>query len=216
MARGFRSAPGSSPEVIEAESPDLDRARLLDLGSSGNVIVRAAIAVRSDCPLGLMVSLAHDYSPDVRVAVAGNPRALRSVLHYLAADRSVQVVLAVIANPSLPEDILEELAFHKKSEVRDAASERIAGESPGVTAQLVEDAHTPELADHVHLGSEADWLPRPATAHESRFAPLTRFETTPTSPVEPARIPILAQQQEVPRVAVTRTAPVRGFRAPQA
>ena len=125
MARGFHPGAGTNTEVREAENPALTKAELIPLGSSRSVAVRVIVAARQDCPLGLMVSLAHDYHVDVRCAIASNPSAQRSVLAYLAADRHVEVVRAVIGNPTLPSDILDELCFHKKSVVRDDAAQRL-------------------------------------------------------------------------------------------
>ena len=156
MARGFSSAPGASAECVEASASPIEKSRMLVLGTSKNGLVRAAIAERADCPFGLMVTLAHDYSVEVRTAVAANPRALRSVLQYLAADRSTPVILALVENSSLPEDVLEELAFHKKSEVRAAATRRIDTGMPGATDAHTEDEHHPEIADHVSLAVDVD------------------------------------------------------------
>ena len=122
MARGFSCAPGASAELVEVSASEFEQSRMLVLGTSKNGLVRTAIAEQSDCPFGLMVTLAHDYSVDMRPPVAANSRAQRSVLQYLWTDRSVPVILALIENHSLTEDVLEDLAFHKKAEVRDAAT----------------------------------------------------------------------------------------------
>src|SRR6478735_8773523 len=117
MARGFNYAPGASVEVQAATDPGLTKDQVTAFGSSRNALVRASIAARADCPLGLMVTLAHDFSADVRAAVARNSHAQRTVMAYLSADRSVDVLRALLENPSLPGEIVEELAFHKKSAV---------------------------------------------------------------------------------------------------
>lgn len=226
MARGFSSAPGASAELVEVSASELEKSRMLVLGTSKNGLVRTAIAERSDCPFGLMVTLAHDYSVDVRSAVAANPRAQRSVLQYLSTDRSVPVILALIENPSLPEDVLEDLAFHKKAEVRDAATRRLDTGIPGVTESHLEDEHTPEIADHVSLSLDVDWGlesdmssasaedVRVPFAAETVPTPLVEdVSVTPTTALRVAQFFSPAPQHD--GAVATRTAPVRGFRAPE-
>lgn len=226
MARGFGSAPGASAEFLEASAPELEKSQMLVLGTSRNGVVRAAIAERTDCPFGLMVTLAHDYSAVVRSAVAANPRAQRSVMEYLATDRSVLVALALVENQSLPEEVLEQLAFHKKAEVRAAATRRLDTGIPGVTDAHAEDEHTPEIADHVSLSHPVDWglgsdmwspsaddVPEPPAAD---LVPTTPTGDVVVAPAAAARVTQFSAQslnQEAP--AATRTAPVRGFRAPE-
>ena len=233
MARGFSYAPGASTEVQEALQPGLHKTHIMALGSSKNHLVRATVAGRDDCPLGLMVTLAHDFHIDVRCAVARNPIAQRTVMAYLAADRHVEVLKALIENPSLPEEILEELAFHKKKEVRAAAAERLDSEVPGVVDEETEDEHTPELAEHVtpvldrvlHGQMTADGTVIPqleptanvvdiatrepvaqATAGPSATAQEAWAHATPTVPQ------IFSPHSAPDAPAPTRTAPVRGFK----
>jgi hypothetical protein len=197
MARGFNYAPGASAEVQEASMSTLDKQRIGELGSSRNALVRAAIAARTDCPLGLMVTLAHDYSAEVRAAIARNGSAQRTVMAYLSADRSVEVVTALLENPRLPAEILEELAFHRKSQIRTVAAARL---DRGLAEPQVstEDSHTPELAEHVIPVQQrltADGMPIP------EFEPVNVVDIA-------TRAPVLA----TPTAAPTRTAPVRGFK----
>lgn len=239
MARGFNYAPGASPEVLEARQPGLHRTHVMALGSSRNTLVRAAIAARADCPLGLMVTLAHDYSTEVRSAVARNGAAQRTVMAYLAADRSHDVVLALLENPALPADILEELAFHKKSQIRAAAAARL--DAGLVVVAETEDVHTPELAEHVQPlpitadGTASPVAPEPPTPPNvvdiatrapvaSQFMPDGAVPTFAPLQPEPPPAPPVADSPEthVPQVfaphsrpgapAPTRTAPVRGFK----
>jgi len=149
MARGFNYAPGASDEVAEARQPDVQRARLVVFAQSKNAVVRATIAGRDDCPLGLMVTLAHDGTPDVRAAVAGNPITHGTVMEFLATDRSVTVLLALVANPSLSSDLVSELALHKKADVRAAVERRLASGMRALGDGAREDSHNPELAEHV-------------------------------------------------------------------
>jgi hypothetical protein len=214
MARGFNYAPGASVEVQEAMTPGLDRARILELGGSRNAIVRATVASRLDCPLGLMVTLAHDFSADVRACVARNASAQRTVMAYLSADRSVDVVRALLENPNLAQEILEELAFHKKGEIRDAAIARLDAVKAG-TSSVAEDHHTPELAEHVAPIPQRMATDGPAP---TSFSPVTAAQPEPAFPVA-APTPV---ETHIPQIfsphstadvpAPTRTAPVRGFK----
>lgn len=207
---------------------------MLALGTHRSTWVRAAIGSRTDCPFGLMVTLAHDYAVDVRCAVAANPSAQRSVMEYLAADKSVDVVLALIENPSLAEPILEDLAFHKKSDVRAAATARLDSGTPGVPEQHGEDEHTPELADHVVLMEMASagafgptsWpmLPSASPVPEAVEAPqLEPDALAPSAGPDSAELPLVipgfagfphGDPAHHAHHAGTRTAPVRGFRPP--
>ncbi len=227
MARGFHPAPGANAEVHEAQNPDLSKAELLPLGSSRSVAVRAIVAARLDCPLGLMVTLAHDYHPDVRCAIASNPSAQRSVLSYLAADRHVEVVRAVVENPSLPSDILDELSFHKKSPIREAAAHRLntltaQGRRDAREQHTAEDSRVPEMAEHVWPGSLAGIAVRgQAVADPQAPAPrqgqdrdmvATELSGPASNRQAGAAGGIASGEEAAPRW--TRTAPVRGFRLP--
>jgi len=224
MARGFNYAPGASAEVIEATQPGLHKTHIMALGSSRNALVRAAVAARPDCPLGLMVTLAHDYSAEVRCAVARNSSAQRTVMVYLSSDRSVDVLKALLQNPALPPDVVEELAFHKKSDVRSAAAARLDAGEPISVAAEEEDVHNPELAEHVvpiWQAVTADGALPPANVVDiTTGAPVDTPSVPPTTyPVVPevaSAAPAVAQifsphsTPEAP--APTRTAPIRGFK----
>lgn len=229
MARGFHHAPGTDVQMHQAQDPGLTKSELLPLGSSRSAAVREVVASRQDCPLGLMVSLAHDYHVDVRCAIAGNPSAQRSVLAYLAADRHVEVVLAVVSNPSLPPDVLDELAFHRRAVIKRAAAERLnAGTDRSRQEQerrtAFEDARVPEVAEK--------YVP-PLHTTDSRVEqdPPARYTFVPdeggdpSAPAQGAPMPggsserptavdpvVADPQRSAPRF--TRTAPVRGFRPP--
>jgi hypothetical protein len=189
MARGYGYADGASPEVDEARRPYLHRATLMLHAQSKNAMVREIIAAREDLPLGLMVTLAHDSSDDVRAAIAGNPSATPVILEHLAADRSTAVLIALIENPCLTSDLLEAMLFHKRPDVRRAAADRLDSRGLELVPDL-EDSAVPELRD-VAVGSGlvgADLAPRPLPA------------------LVAAGPPAVARP--------TRTAPVRGFRIP--
>ncbi len=230
MARGFHHAPGADAEALEAQNPALTKAALLPLGSSRSVAVRAIVASRLDCPLGLMVTLAHDYHVDVRCAIATNTSAQRSVLAYLAADRQVEVVKALLGNPSLPTEILDELSFHKKAVVREAAARRLndstaRGRDEARASEMFDDARVPEVAEHVasasasvawHGTGEREWTEvNPAIAGTSDVQNTPEADPHAHAAGEPSVfVPSAVQNQEsTPRW--TRTAPVRGFRPPR-
>ena len=195
MARGFNYAPGSSPEVDEALQPGLHRAHVQALAQSKNWLVREVIAGRDDCPLGVMVGLAHDSHTEVRTAVAGNQVIARTVMEHLARDRHLDVIVALLRNPATDMDIVESLAFHKKSEVRAAASARL--DSGETVATRAPDNVVPELREQV------------AAFDENRV-----YDFATGRPVELHLEP--EPQPVVERQAPTRTAPVRGFRVDQA
>lgn len=228
MARGFHLAPGTEAQMREAQNPNLTKSELLPLGSSRSTAVRAIVAGRQDCPLGLMVALAHDFHVDVRCAIASNPSAQRSVLAYLAADRHVEVVLAVVRNPSLPGDILDDLAFHRKSVVKQAAIERLnAGTAHSRVEQqrsaVLEDSRVPEVAEQsvasLNSGPRVDgnrsveYTFAPAGATRTDLpVPVTQGDGEAAHP-DSAALPVVVDQRE-PAPHFTRTAPVRGFRPP--
>lgn len=206
MARGFNYAPGASAEVDEAAQPGLSKERLTALGGSRNAMVREAIARREDCPFGLMVTLAHDHAPAVRVAIAGNPRVLHSVLEYLSHDRHQEVQVAVVNNPATTPDILDALAASRKADVRVAAAAALEERAGGTTA---EDLHTPELRDRVFEQSQAR---RQAMLVASAEQPLAAAADAAMSAAAPPEAP--AEPVDPLPARPTRSAPVRGFRPP--
>lgn len=214
VARGFNYAPGASAEVLEAQADDVSRERLLALGGSSNKLAREIVAARPDCPMGLLVTLAHDHVVPVRVAVAANPVALRTVMVYLSADRNTDVVLALLTNPSLPADVLDELAFHRKTAVRTAAATRL--NTPATSPDEVEDFHTPELRDRAFEPAPAPPVAAPpvaaVTAPPAEVISIVTGEPVGALPAQEDFAPTVPEL----RAAPTRTAPVRGFRPPPA
>lgn len=170
----------ASPEWYEATAADTTLHRVQKLAMCKQRDVRAAIARRIDCPMGVLASLAFDHDGDVRVAVAGNPRITEAVSAHLARDRDANVVKALARNHAIDLAMLQRLALHKKDDVRRVASrnldERVHGSdgsgrsdesrslapSPGE----VERSTMPlELVDRVATHSE--WLPtEPEEARE--------------------------------------------------
>ena len=113
------------PEWHEARADATQPERLLRLAVHRNHWVREAVANRDDCPLGVLITLAHDRAVDVRVAVAANKRIGRAVAEHLITDRETSVLRALIHNDRVPEDLIEKLAFHRRDAVRLAAAKRI-------------------------------------------------------------------------------------------
>lgn len=197
MARGFMYADGASADVELARRQDLSKAQLVDMGQSRNDLVREVIGGRPDCPLGIMVTLTHDKVVDVRAAVARNPSASRTVLEHLARDKHAPVLEALVGNPSLPADMLEQLAFHRRPEVRAQVAARLDALEPAPLR--VQDTATPELRDHIFDKRSGATVVDISTGREPVPVVSMAYEAEPVAPTAP-----------------TRTAPVRGFRPPEA
>lgn len=88
-----------SEEVARALDPNITGVDLLPLSVHRNPEVRAAVASRTDCPMGALLALGHD--------------------------RSTEVLAALLANPRAPETLVRQLAEHRKPEIRDAAIMRL-------------------------------------------------------------------------------------------
>ncbi|MDN4478128.1 hypothetical protein QQX10_09595 [Demequina sp. SYSU T00039] len=198
MARGFNYAPINDPLVDEAASPGLAKDRILALADSRNALVRSTIAAREDCPFGLMASMAHDFSSDVRAALARNPRLLHSVMEHLSRDKSVDVLVALTENPSVTSEILDALVGHRKRDVQQAAASAMDALR---TRQASEDAHTPELRDRVFEQAAA-----------RRAEALAAASTE--GALEGAIAAVAADPPEAEPEVRVRTAPVRGFKPP--
>lgn len=135
-ARAFMASSGVSmsdttrarempPEWYEARADATVPERLLRLAVHRDHWVREAVARREDCPLGVLITLAHDRALDVRVAVGANRRISRAVAEHLMNDREVSVLKALIHNERVPEDLIERLAFHRRDQVKLAAARRM-------------------------------------------------------------------------------------------
>ena len=84
-----------------AMQADVSSTELLSLAVHREPAVRAAIARRTDCPAGALISLGHDHRPEV--------------------------LLALITNPRTPSSVVRNLADHRSQLVADAAEERLRG-----------------------------------------------------------------------------------------
>jgi hypothetical protein len=80
---------------------DVTSTELLSLAVHREPAVRAAVARRTDCPAGALISLGHDHRPEV--------------------------LLALIANPRTPSSVVRNLADHVAQPVADAAEVRLRG-----------------------------------------------------------------------------------------
>ncbi|WP_062200770.1 hypothetical protein [Demequina salsinemoris] len=145
MARGFNYAPGASAEVAQAQETDLDREQLVAFASSRNPVVRERVAERQDLPISVTVTLAHDSTTDVRLALAANPAVSEAILEHLAGDRQRAVVIAVARNPRASDELLARLEEHRRPEVRAAARETRDRTAAPVTAASAPKQERPSL-----------------------------------------------------------------------
>ncbi len=84
-------ASGASEDVARALDPEISGSALLPLAVHRDPQVRAAVAARSDCPMGALVSLGHDANLDVLSALLGNARTPSSVVRRLADHRDPRI-----------------------------------------------------------------------------------------------------------------------------
>ncbi len=84
-------ARGQSEDVVRALDPELTGSELLPLAVHRDASVRAAVAGRTDCPMGALVSLGHDSSLEVLSALLANPRTPSSVVRRLADHRDPRI-----------------------------------------------------------------------------------------------------------------------------
>lgn len=99
MALGMSPAKRTTDDVARALDPAVTGVELLPLAVHRDPAVRVAVASRTDCPMGALLALGHDRSPEVLSALIRNARA--------------------------PETLIRQLAEHKKAEIRDAALMRL-------------------------------------------------------------------------------------------
>lgn len=100
VAHAYASVAGApAADVDRALDPGVTGADLLPLAVHHDARVRAAVAWRTDCPAGALISLAHD-------------------------SRS-EVLMSVLANPRTPSGVVRTLAGHPEHSVADAALQRL-------------------------------------------------------------------------------------------
>lgn len=93
---GLPSAQDASQDIARATDPAVTGSDLLPYAAHRSAQVRAAVAGRTDCPLGALVSLGHDYDATVLLALLSNPRTPSSVVRKLADHRDVRVSDAAV------------------------------------------------------------------------------------------------------------------------
>jgi hypothetical protein len=84
-------ASGASEDVRRALDTDVSGQDLLPYAVHRDPSVRAAVAARTDCPMGALVSLGHDSSLEVLGALLGNPKTPSSVVRRLADHRDPRI-----------------------------------------------------------------------------------------------------------------------------
>ncbi|WP_291378182.1 hypothetical protein [Demequina sp.] len=80
-----------SEDVTRALDPDVTGQSLLPFAVHRNARVRAAVAARTDCPAGALISLGHDHDVTVLEALLRNVRTPSSVVRALADHRNQRI-----------------------------------------------------------------------------------------------------------------------------
>jgi len=80
--------------LVLAAEPNITSVELLSLAVHREPAVRAAVAARTDCPAGALISLGHDHRPEVLLALITNPRTPSSVVRNLADSKFSAVAYA--------------------------------------------------------------------------------------------------------------------------
>lgn len=81
----------ASNDVVRALDPEITGQELLPFAVHRNANVRAAVAARTDCPVGALISLGHDHDVMVLEALLRNVRTPSSVVRALADHRNVRI-----------------------------------------------------------------------------------------------------------------------------
>lgn len=88
---GLPPARDASDDVLRALDPELTGSALLRFAVHRDARVRAAVAARTDCPAGALISLGHDHDTDVLEALLRNVRTPSSVVRALADHRNQSI-----------------------------------------------------------------------------------------------------------------------------
>lgn len=88
---GLPSARSTSEDVARATDPAVTGSNLLPLAVHRNASVRAAVAARTDCPVGALISLGHDHDVAVLEALLRNVRTPSSVVRALGDHRNQRI-----------------------------------------------------------------------------------------------------------------------------
>lgn len=81
----------ASDDILRALDPGLTGSALLPYAVHRNAQVRAAVAARTDCPVGALISLVHDHETAVLEALLRNVRTPSSVVRALADHRNQRI-----------------------------------------------------------------------------------------------------------------------------
>ena len=95
---------------------------------------RARLASDATTPPDIVLELAGDADPAVRVGVVRNPLVPEPVLALLAKDAEVDVRAAVAANPATPASLVDRLAFRARNA---PAIQRAVAENPNASARAL-------------------------------------------------------------------------------
>ncbi len=186
---------GPSHEWLEAGAADLARPTLLRYASHRDARIRETIALRPDCPIGVLATLAFDADRSVRRAVAASPRIIAAIATELLQDRDREVLHSLARNPRTDAATLEILASHRRGDIRRIAARTLLdleGRQEGSAAQDhdLDSAVPHELRDR--------WRPQSA---ESSPSP-DRRENRMLAPR-----PAVPRRAGVPRAVVPGSAP---------
>ena len=88
---GFPHTHIESDELARAADPTVTGSELLPYAVHRSAIVRAAVAARTDCPAGALISLGHDHDVAVLEALLRNARTPSSVVRALADHRNQRI-----------------------------------------------------------------------------------------------------------------------------
>ncbi len=91
MVLGLSSTRGASEDLARALDPHVVGQDLLPLAVHRDAKVRAAVASRTDCPMGAIIALGHDHDIRVLEAVIRNVRTPSSVIRSLADSRNSRI-----------------------------------------------------------------------------------------------------------------------------
>ncbi len=165
----------------------------MEFASHRDARIRETIALRPDCPMGVLATLAFDGDRGVRRAVAASPRIASAIAAELATDRDQEVLKTLARNAATDGATLRTLAGHRRSEVKrlarkalDARESRDQDGSEAVVAfparAAADAAVPPELRDRWR---PAEARTSPSHAHsEQRFhAPRPAVPSRPSPPV---------------------------------
>ena len=102
-------------------------AEFLGLATSRDVKIRESVAARSDAPMSVLIHLAQDSKPSVRMALAANPviALMHSVIDLLVEDKDPDVLVALVRNDAVPMMRVAGLREHPKKRVRHALEARL-------------------------------------------------------------------------------------------